>query len=227
MEPAHTNPDGYTQWDRLPIAYPRLHEGVRGDGQIDCLMRCVARIEPYELACRTINDRGPDHASTQRALAGLADDYLARRQAWIESHRESSTRNWQSTGPLLPLTVVICGVIGPLSLAALVATDARLESLRWWPLALIVAPIMIPLALCAITAVVAAAAPRTTPGRALRDRCCPDCAERLKGVRPAIDPTLIEGVFVGPRACSRCRRPWPLVPPPPPATADPSPYSRP
>src|SRR4051812_18547882 len=116
-------PDGFTQWDRLPIAYPRLHEGVRGRGDADCLLRCVARIEPYELAARGVNDRGAAHPSTQRALAGLAADYVSRVEAWEERKASAAELSRMGGGVLRPMLVVLCGVVGPLSLAAVVASD--------------------------------------------------------------------------------------------------------
>ena len=211
-------PDGFTQWDRLPVAYPRLHEGVRGRGEVDCMLRCVARIEPYELAARAVKDRGAAHASSQRALAGLADDYASRVERWGE---RCTVERAGVSGPLM---IVLCGVVGPLSLVAVVATDARLSSLKWWPAALLAAPLVLPLTWTALGAAVRLAVPRTTLGRALRDRCCADCGSPLRGLKQGIEPDLVEGAFFGPRACPRCRRPWPLVPPPGDAVA---PYSRP
>lgn len=203
-------PDGFTQWDRLPVAYPRLHEGVRGRGAVDCLLRCVARIEPYEIAARAVHDRGPAHPTAQRALAGLADDYAARTSAWAAATNPAD----DESGPLRPLLIVLCGIVGPFALASVVISDPRLASLRWWPAALLAAPILLPLTWTTLTTATRLAVPRPSLGGALRDRCCPDCAAPLIGVACAIDPSLVEGAILGPRGCPRCRRPWPLLPPP-------------
>jgi hypothetical protein len=202
-------PDGYTRWDRLPLLYPRLHEGVRGVDPADCLLRCVARTEPYELAARAIANYGDAHPATQRALAGLADDYQARCEVWA---RRTATPVRLTPG--LCLVVVGCGLVGPLALASLVATDARLTSLRWWPAALMVAPLVVPLGWVALGTLGRLAAPRLGLGQALRERRCPDCAWHLASTSPAIAPALVEMANVGPIACPRCKRPWPLVPPP-------------
>ncbi len=203
-------PDGFTQWDRLPVAYPRLHEGVRGRGNVDCLLRCVARIEPYELAARAVNDRGPAHPTAQRALAGLADDYAARTRAWASDAEQPG----EPGSPFRPLFIVLCGIVGPFALASVVIADPRLASLRWWPAALLAAPILLPLTWTTLTAATRLAVPRPSLSSALRDRCCPDCAAPLDRVACAISPALVEGATLGPRACPRCRRPWPLLPPP-------------
>ena len=201
-------PDGYTQWDRLPIAYPRLHEGVRGRGPVDCLLRCVARIEPYELAARAVKDRGHAHSAAQRALAGLADDYRARADAWSGSDQAADFF------PMRPLLIALCGIVGPFALVSVVVSDPRLAPLRWWPVALLAAPLLLPLTWSTLGAVAGIAIPRPSTARALRERCCPDCAAPLADEPQAIDPALVEGASFGPRACPRCRRPWPLLPPP-------------
>ncbi|HYD01648.1 MAG TPA: hypothetical protein VEB22_10520 [Phycisphaerales bacterium] len=203
-------PDGYTQWDRLPVAYPRLHVGVRGGGPVDCLLRCVARIEPYELAARAVTDRGPAHPSTQRALAGLADDYRRRVSAWGPAEGQTDAGG----GPLRPLFVALCGIVGPFALVSVVVSDPRLAPLRWWPAALLAAPLALPLTWTAIGSVARMAAPRPSLRNALRDRRCADCAELLSDSPSAIEPSLVEEASFGPRACPRCRRPWPLLPPP-------------
>lgn len=206
-------PDGYTQWDRLPIAYPRLHEGVRGRGPVDCLLRCVSRIEPFELAARAVKDRGPAHPSAQRALAGLADNYIARLDTWGGSGQAS-----ELPSPARPLLIALCGIVGPFALAAVIISDPRLASLRWWPAALLTAPLLLPLTWTTLTTVVRLSVPRPTLEQALRSRQCPDCATPLTGAREAIEPALVEGASFGPRACPLCRRPWPLLPPPAEAT---------
>jgi hypothetical protein len=202
-------PDGYTQWDRIPIAYPRLHEGVRGHGPVDCLLRCIARIEPYELAARAVNDRGAAHPSAQRALAGLADDYRFRVDAWSATSQAA-----EAASPLRPLLIVLCGLVGPFALASVVIADPRAASLRWWPAALLAAPMLLPITWTGLGAVARLAAPQPNPGVSLRSRRCPDCGTPLEEAAHAIHPNLVEGASFGPRACPRCRRPWPLVPPP-------------
>jgi len=202
-------PDGYTQWDRLPLAYPRLHAGVRGSAPVDCLLRCVARIEPFELAFRAVADHGPAHPSAQRALAGLAESYTARLDAWAAAPDapppEPAAR---------PLLIALFGVAGPLTLAAVALSDPRLSSLRWWPVSLLAAPLLLPLSWVALTGVVRLSVPRLTLEHALGTRACPDCSTPLAAAPDAIAPHLVEGVSFGPRACPRCRRPWPLLPPP-------------
>ena len=69
-------------------------------------------------------------------------------------------------------------------LAATVMADGRLASLRWWPAALMVAPLAIPLALSGLSAVGRLAVPRVTAGQALRENRCPDCACSLADVKP-------------------------------------------
>lgn len=202
-------PDGYTTWDRLTLAYPRLHEGVRGTSAPDCLLRCVARVEPYELASRAIKDRGPAAPAAQRALAGLADDYRARCKIWASVAKEPLPRPIGQS-----LLIVACGLVGPLALAAVVATDSRLTSLRWWPAGLMAAPLLLPLTWTALSAAARAAAPRVSLNQSIHSRRCPDCATLLSAAKPGIDPALVEDADFGPRACPRCRRPWPLLPPP-------------
>ncbi|HZW06663.1 MAG TPA: hypothetical protein VFF65_06030 [Phycisphaerales bacterium] len=202
-------PDGYTQWDRLPVAYPRLHEGVRGSGPVDCLLRCVARIEPYELAARAVADRGPAHPATQRALAGLADDYRCRADAWGTADAQADRGT-----ALRPLLIALCGVVGPFVLVSVIVADPRLAPLKWWPAALLAAPLALPMMWTAAESVARIAVPRPALKTALRDRRCPDCAASLSAVPDAINPSLVEDAAIGPRACPRCRRPWPLLPPP-------------
>jgi hypothetical protein len=51
-----------------------------------------------------------------------------------------------------------------------------------------------------------------------RARQCPDCGHDISQIPPAIDPETLHGQWVGPAACPKCGVPWPMVPPPVPAT---------
>lgn len=202
--------DGFTSWDRLPIAYPGLHEGVRGTDSVDCSMRCLARIERYELARRTVSDRGPLHAASLRACDGLATDYKARVSAW--SIDRTDTR--PQFPPVYTLCIIVTGLVGPFALLTAAASDQRLSALRGWPVYALSAPIVLPLLFKGLSTLSGLAAPSLPAGEALAARRCPDCACDLSDVPPAIDPQLLEQQNIGPAACTRCRRPWPLLPPP-------------
>lgn len=201
--------DGFTRWDRLPVAYPGLHEGVRGRDAADCLLRAVARIERYELAARALRDRGPHDPAINRLVAPLGRDYHARCRAWA---RPKSLRETPSAG--LSFLVVACGLVGPLSVWAVVQADPQLALLRGWPVILMTGPVLLPLAVLAASAAARLASPRISLEEAVHSRRCPDCASLLTDARPAIDPSLLDGVNAGPEACPRCRCPWPLLPPP-------------
>ncbi|MFT3685668.1 MAG: hypothetical protein QM783_12200 [Phycisphaerales bacterium] len=205
--------DAFTQWDRLPLAYPGLHEGVRGRADADCMLRCVARIEPYELAARALRDRGPTDPAVIRLMHGLDADYRARCRVWSGGEGGGKNRIERPTGGYTLLLAAI-GVVGPLSLLAVIATDPRMTTLRGWPAVFLTAPLLIPLGFVAASGTVRLAVPSLTPAQALRQRRCPDCAWHLVDAAAGINPTLLEGVNIGPAACPRCRRPWPLVPPP-------------
>jgi hypothetical protein len=205
-----TGHDAFTRWDLLPVAYPGLHEGVRGRSAADCLLRCVARIEPYELASRAIRDRGQNDPAVTRLLSGLNGDYRARCRTWAAEVGPGP----DVPGPGFAFALALLGVVGPLTLAAFIAADPRMTPLRGWPVFLMTAPLVVPLSFVAALGTVRLAVPSLTPAQALAQRRCPDCAWRLAEIPPAIDPKAIGGVNTGPAACPRCKRPWPLVPPP-------------
>lgn len=50
--------------------------------------------------------------------------------------------------------------------------------------------------------------------RAYRRRLCPDCGYDLSATPDAVPPGLIHGVRTGPRVCTECESPWPLIPSP-------------
>ena len=201
--------DAFTRWDRLPITYPGLHEGVRGPDDADCLLRCVARIEPFELAARAVRDRRPADPTVRSSLEDLAVQYRARSRAW-----QASAASDRTPGGGWSLLLAAVGAVGPASLFALAVTDDHLAGLRTWPAVLITLPLLLPMSFIAAAGAVRLAIPSLTLEESLSQRRCPDCAWPLAHAKPAIDPRLIAGVNTGPDACTRCRRPWPLLPPP-------------
>jgi len=55
--------------------------------------------------------------------------------------------------------------------------------------------------------------------RAIKESRCPDCDYDLSTVEPALEPSELGSVVIGPARCVECGAPWPLVPAPIPSDA--------
>lgn len=197
-----------SSWDRLDLVYSDLHETVRGPSAAAAAIRAGARCERYEYACRALEDRGPNDILLQTQLQELAEDYARRVKHW--SGRPIN----HDHPPALGVFIAAVGFIGPLALIAAVGADDRLAPLRWWPAAVLTAPLALPSAWLLVRSVIRGFAGIANLDDALNDRLCPDCGHPLGDQQPALRSELVAGVDVGPRRCPKCATPWPLLPPP-------------
>ncbi|GEM_PF-2464820 len=197
-----------SSWDRLDLVYDELHATVRGQSSAAAAIRASARCERYERAARSLEDRGAADPFVQAQLQELAEDYVKRIRHW------STRRTGEDHPPALGVFIAAVGFIGPLALVAAVGADDRLAPLRWWPTAMLTAPLALPSGWLLLRSILRGLRGSTSLDEALDARLCPDCGMRLEGQAPAVRAELIGGVDVGPRRCPRCDCPWPVLPPP-------------
>lgn len=185
------NTQKYSLWDTLP-ELRRLHD-VFGFGIASARkLRCAERIHDFETAAASPFDVD---------LHALAIDLAGRRTAWEGDLREPlmpSPQGFVDRVPEPGWSWYLIGFDFFILITVLIFAVYSLIFLALLPLWLVVHLLR--------------RNRRNRCRRALSTRRCPDCDYDLS-TSDAFPPDQMLSLHVGPRACTECGVPWPLLPP--------------
>lgn len=204
---------GYSAWDRLPLTYPG--------------MTTQLEFEPIEFEAIRFEHRVRDYVSAAAARpspggtdsAAPVTEHRSRTAAWTVALASPNVQDrldkWMSRRAQTALVAV-------LAVSGMMFMLASSRSMPWSEMLALGAVLLIPIGIGAVIGLAyrrrLASRSRDSGfmsiARSFGERRCPDCGYDLHGLIPAIEPSRVEGLDVGPMQCPECRSKWPLVPPP-------------